>query len=68
MFEISITPQYAIAWFTDSAGVRSIHNVLENYEKVLKLPKRSAEGKTGKDIRWTAYETARIVHDGRVDA
>ena len=65
---ISLTPKYAIAWNIHPDGSRSVANVLQDYDSVLRLPKKSVEGKFGKDIRWTAYEAARIVHDGRFSA
>ncbi len=66
---ISLTPKFAIAWNIHQDGSRSVANVLEDYGSILRLPKtKSVEGKFGKHIRWTAYESARIVHDGRFDA
>ena len=64
---ISLTPKFAIAWLIHPDGSRTVENVLQDYGSVLRLPKKSVEGKFGKHIRWTAYETARIVHDGRFD-
>ena len=64
--EISLTPKYAIAWHIYPDGSRSIAGILEDYDSVLRLPKnKSVEGKFGKDIRWTAYESAIITNDGR---
>lgn len=65
---ISLTPKFAIAWNIHPDGSRSVANILQDYDSVLRLPKnKSVEGKFGKDIRWTAHESARIVHDGRFD-
>ena len=65
---ISLTPKFAIAWNVHPDGSRSVANILQDYDSILRLPKKSVEGKLGKHIRWTAHESARIVHDGRFDA
>ena len=66
---ITLNPKFAIAWNIHPDGSRSVANILQDYDSVLRLPKtKSVEGKFGKHIRWTAYESARIVHDGRFDA
>jgi len=63
METITITDAYAVAWGPDGLGSKTIINLLQL--KVLKLPKRSAKGKTGADIGWAAHKDAVITEDHR---
>jgi hypothetical protein len=63
METITITEVHAVAWGSDEFGGKTIINLLPI--KVLKIPKRSAVGKTGADIKWTAHENALITEDYR---
>ncbi|HIK67366.1 MAG TPA: hypothetical protein EYF95_05300 [Flavobacteriales bacterium] len=63
METITLTAAYAVAWGPDEFGSKTIINLLSI--EVLKIPKRSAVGKTGADIRWLAHENAVITEDYR---
>jgi hypothetical protein len=64
MFEtITLTDAHAVAWGPDGLGSKTIINFLQL--KVLKLPKKNAEGKTGADIGWIAHKDAVITADYR---
>ena len=63
METITITDAHAVAWGPDEFGSKTIINLLPL--DVLKLPKRSAVGKTGADIKWTAHKIAVVTEDYR---
>ena len=68
-FEITINDiDRAVVWRVDDSGVQSIADIREGASRLFKLPKkRSAVGKTGAQIRWTAYPEAVVVADYRFD-
>ena len=63
METIIITEAHAVAYGPDGHGSKTIVNLLTL--DVLKLPKKSARGKTGADIGWTAHKDAVITEDYR---
>jgi len=65
METITITGVHAVAWGPDGHGSKTIINLLPT--SALKLPKRTAVGKTGADIRWTAHKDAVITEDYRYE-
>jgi|TARA_R110001583_G_scaffold21333_5_gene81036 hypothetical protein len=60
---ITIFDAHAVVYGPDDFGSKTIVNLLEI--GVLKLSKKSVEGKTGADIGWTAYKDAVITEDYR---
>ena len=63
METITLTDAHAVAWGSDGFGSKTIINLLPI--GVLKIPKRSAVGKTGADIKWSAHKDAVVTEDYR---
>ena len=63
METITLTNTHAVLWSPDAFGGQTMTNYIQL--EVLKLPKRSAKGKTGADVGWTAHKDAVITEDYR---